>query len=96
MTDHVVLVTGAARGQGAAIVQRLRADGYCVTACDLLIDELTAATEALGGDVMAVRLDVTSADQWQAAVAAAVDRFGYLSALVNNAGVLHRASERTC
>jgi 3alpha(or 20beta)-hydroxysteroid dehydrogenase len=92
VTDRVALVTGAARGQGAAIVQRLRADGYRVAACDVLIDELTAAADELGDDVIAVRLDVTSADQWEVAVAAAVDRFGCLSALVNNAGVLHRAS----
>jgi 3alpha(or 20beta)-hydroxysteroid dehydrogenase len=57
--DRVALVTGAARGQGAAI---------------------------------AVPLDVTSEDQWQAAVKAVIDRFGSLTTLVNNAGVLHRAS----
>jgi 3alpha(or 20beta)-hydroxysteroid dehydrogenase len=42
--------------------------------------------------VIAIPLDVTSEDQWQDAVAAVVDRFGSLSTLVNNAGVLHRAS----
>lgn len=93
MTDRVALVTGAARGQGAAVVARLRADGFGVTACDRLVDELNATVDALDdADVVAVPLDVTSPEQWAAAVGAAVDRFGALTALVNNAGVLHRAS----
>ncbi|MBU9764545.1 glucose 1-dehydrogenase [Mycobacterium sp. TNTM28] len=91
-TDRVALVTGAARGQGAAIVRRLVTDGYRVTAADLLIDELESSTTEFGDQVLAVGLDVTSAEQWQAAVTATVERFGGLTALVNNAGVLHRAS----
>lgn len=77
---RVALVTGAARGQGAAIVTRLVADGWKVAACDVLADD----------DI--VPLDVTSEDDWRRAVAATVERFGGLTALVNNAGVLHRAS----
>ena len=92
-TDRVALVTGAARGQGAAIVKRLHKNGFRVAACDLLIDDLDAAVDAIGDDaVIAVPLDVTSKDQWGAAVNQAVDRFGSLTTLVNNAGVLHRAS----
>jgi 3alpha(or 20beta)-hydroxysteroid dehydrogenase len=87
------LVTGAARGQGAAIVERLLTDGFRVAACDVLIDELNSTATAFGLEhVFAVPLDVTSAEQWAAAVAAVVDRFGSLSTLVNNAGVLHRAA----
>jgi 3alpha(or 20beta)-hydroxysteroid dehydrogenase len=85
-------VTGAARGQGAAIVERLRKDGFRVAACDLLIDDLTAAVDGLGDDaVIAIALDVTSEAQWSAAVSQTIDRFGSLTTLVNNAGVLHRA-----
>ena len=92
-SDRVALVTGAARGQGAAIVTRLRDDGFRVAACDLLVDELKASVDALDDPaVMAVPLDVTSAEQWDAAVSTAVERFGSLTTLVNNAGVLHRAS----
>lgn len=88
-TARVALVTGAARGQGAAIVKRLHADGFRVAACDLLIDELTAGAN---DGVLAVELDVTSAPQWDNAVRQTVEEFGALTTLVNNAGVLHRAS----
>ena len=92
MTHPVALVTGAARGQGAAIVARLHADGFRVAACDLLTDELLASTAQYAHGVLALELDVTSEAQWHAAVAATIEGFGALSALVNNAGVLHRAA----
>lgn len=80
MTQRVALVTGAARGQGWAITQRLRADGFLVAAC--LADD----------GVIGIPLDVSSESGWQEAVATTVDRFGRLTTLINNAGLLHRAS----
>lgn len=92
-TDRVALVTGAARGQGAAILRRLREDGVRVGACDVRMDELHANVDALGDDgVIAVPLDVTSPEQWATAVQTVVARFGALTTLINNAGVLHRAA----
>ena len=90
MTDRVALVTGAARGQGAAIVRRLHSDGFRVAACDVRADELKSSIDGLGDAVVAVHLDVTSEDQWNAAVREVVERLGGLTTLVNNAGVLHR------
>lgn len=91
--ERVALVTGAARGQGAAIVARLRRDGFRVAACDVLADELKRSVGELGDDgVIAVDLDVTSPAQWAAAVGTVADTFGPVTTLVNNAGVLHRAS----
>ncbi|OBB44046.1 SDR family oxidoreductase [Mycobacterium sp. 852002-51961_SCH5331710] len=91
--ERVALVTGAARGQGAAIVARLRRDGFRVAACDVLGDELKRSVGELGDDgVIAVDLDVTSPAQWAVAVRTVADTFGPVSTLVNNAGVLHRAS----
>ena len=92
-SGRVALVTGAARGQGAAIVRRLLADGYRVAACDVLEAELISSTAALEDEnVVAIPLDVTSTEQWRDAVALVLERFGGLTTLVNNAGVLHRAS----
>jgi 3alpha(or 20beta)-hydroxysteroid dehydrogenase len=87
MTPRVALVTGAARGQGRAIAQRLRADGFLVAACDI------TAVDAVDGDgLVGIPLDVTSESGWQQAVQTTVDRFGSLTTLINNAGILHRAS----
>lgn len=91
-TDRVAIVTGAARGQGAAIVKRLHADGFRIGACDVLMDELTARVGEFDDAVVAVELDVTSPQQWAAAASEIVDRFGSLTTLINNAGVLHRSS----
>jgi NAD(P)-dependent dehydrogenase (short-subunit alcohol dehydrogenase family) len=93
VSQRVALVTGAAGGQGWATAKRLRAEGYSVAACDLRTDELAAAAAELGDDgVIGIELDVTSPAQWETAVDTVVDRFGSLTTLVNNAGVLHRAS----
>ena len=93
MTRRVALVTGAARGQGWAITERLRADGFSVAACDVSADELGAAVDGLGDHgVIGIPLDVTSESGWQDAVATTVERFGSLTTLINNAGGLHRAS----
>lgn len=90
---RVALVTGAAGGQGWAIAKRLRAAGYCVGACDLRAENLSAIVDELGDDEMiAIELDVTSAPQWEAAVDRVIDRFGTLTTLVNAAGMLRRAA----
>jgi 3alpha(or 20beta)-hydroxysteroid dehydrogenase len=93
MTARVALVTGAARGQGWAITQRLRADGFSVAACDVNAAELRAAVDGLDDHaVIGIPLDVTLEWEWQQAVAKTVEKFGSLTTLINNAGLLHRAS----
>src|SRR5690348_6039941 len=90
--NRVALVTGAARGQGLAIVRRLRRDGIAVAACDVLVDELHRAVDELAdGDVLPLELDVADDENWRSALDQTKDRFGGLNILVNNAGILHRA-----
>ena len=93
MNHRVALVTGAAGGQGWAIAKKLRERGFSVAACDRRADALTALVDELGDDeVIGIELDITAEEQWGIAVRRVLGRFGSLSALVNNAGALHRAS----
>ncbi len=93
MNRPVALVTGAAGGQGWAIATRLRAEGFSVAACDRRSAEIISLVSKYNDDaVIGIELDVTSQAQWRAVVERVVERFGSLSALVNNAGVLHRAA----
>jgi 3alpha(or 20beta)-hydroxysteroid dehydrogenase len=64
---RVAVVTGAARGQGLAIVRRLRRDGVVVAACDILGEELRRAVANIGDpQVVALDLDVTDEQSWAA------------------------------
>lgn len=93
LDGRVALVSGAARGQGAAEVRLLAARGARVVAGDVLDCGEVAAE--LGERGLAVHLDVTRAADWRAAVDAAVTRFGRLDVLVNNAGILRTGSIET-
>jgi 3alpha(or 20beta)-hydroxysteroid dehydrogenase len=84
----VAVVSGGARGMGASHVRRLVHEGARVVAGDILDDEGKALAEELGDTARFVHLDVTQPEQWEAAVGAAVDEFGRLDVLVNNAGVV--------
>ena len=86
MTDQRVwMITGAARGMGAAFTRAALDAGHAVVATGRRPDEITAAVGA-SDDLLAVRLDVVSVDESAAAVAAAVGRFGRIDVLINNAG----------
>jgi 3alpha(or 20beta)-hydroxysteroid dehydrogenase len=88
LEGKVALITGAARGQGEAEARRFVAEGAKVLLTDVL-DEQGEAVAASLGDAAAYRhLDVTSEPEWVAAVADAEERFGPLTVLVNNAGIL--------
>lgn len=99
LTGQTAVVTGGAQGLGFAIAQRFIAEGARVVLGDVNLDATQAAAEVLGGDsagevVRAVRCDVTSSEEVEALVAAAVAGFGGLDIMVNNAGITRDATMR--
>ncbi|MCC6437512.1 MAG: glucose 1-dehydrogenase [Acidimicrobiales bacterium] len=92
LDGKVAIVTGGARGQGAAEVRLFAAEGASVVCTDVLVDEGQALAAELGGNVVFARHDVSREEEWDAAVALAQERFGGLHVLVNNAGIAHTAS----
>lgn len=88
LDGKVALISGGARGQGAAAAQRFAGEGAKVVIGDLLDDEAKAVAEELGESGLAVHLDVASEEDWAAAVDACVTTYGHLDVLLNNAGIL--------
>jgi len=86
--DTVVIVTGAARGMGAAHAEAFAAEGALVVLTDLL-DEGRDVAERIGEKAIFVHHDVTSEEGWSELVTRAEEAFGPVGVLVNNAGVGH-------
>ncbi len=84
LDGRVTLVTGAARGNGAAIATTLRGEGVAVVATDIIEPE----TAPDGDDQLFLHHDVREAADWQAALDRTLERFGRIDVLVNNAGVM--------
>ncbi|MGI5191211.1 3-oxoacyl-ACP reductase FabG [Promicromonospora sp. CA-289599] len=88
---RTAIVTGAARGIGAATARRLAKDGYAVAVLDLLEDQAKATAEAIvadGGRALAVGVDVADEQSVADAVARVTAELGAPTVLVNNAGIL--------
>ncbi|MGY1664476.1 3-oxoacyl-ACP reductase FabG [Geodermatophilus sp. SYSU D00696] len=89
-TPRVAIVTGAARGIGAATAKRLAADGFAVAVLDLdeaATKDTVQEIEAAGGRALGVGADVSDAEQVQTAVDRVAAELGAPVVLVNNAGV---------
>jgi len=87
LEGKVAVVTGGAAGIGRAMVERFAAEGARVVIADIDADAGTEVASALGEVAAFVPTDVTDADQVQGLVDGAVERFGGLHVMVNNAGV---------
>ena len=95
LTGQTVVVTGGAQGLGFAIAERFIAEGARVVLGDLDLAATEAAAKQLGPDVaLAVRCDVTQADEVDGLIGAAVEHFGGLDIMVNNAGITRDATIR--
>ncbi|MGX1131362.1 3alpha(or 20beta)-hydroxysteroid dehydrogenase [Streptomyces glaucescens] len=86
LDGRVVLVTGAARGQGEQEARLFAEEGARVVLADVLDERGEAVAEEIGARY--VHLDVGEEDGWRDAVRAAVDAYGRIDGLVNNAGIL--------
>jgi 3alpha(or 20beta)-hydroxysteroid dehydrogenase len=91
LTGKRALITGAARGQGAAAARLFVASGARVVIADLLDETGLALADELGEAACYVHLDVTQPAEWTAAVRQAVDLIGGVDVLVNNAGIIRAA-----
>ena len=90
LDGKVALISGAARGQGAAEVRTFAREGARVVFGDVADEdgrELETELQAAGQEVTYVHLDVSNEDDWRLAVDEAARRFGRLDILVNNAGI---------
>lgn len=90
LENKVAIVTGAASGMGAAEARLFAKEGAKVIATDIQKDKLEKAVNEItsdGGEALAVKHDVTSKDNWANVVKMAVDTYGQIDILINNAGI---------
>ena len=90
LKDKVAIVTGGASGMGMATAKLFAAEGAKVVVADIMDKEgadIVAEIKSAGGDALFVNLDVSSEDNWNAAVDATLKAYGKLDILINNAGV---------
>ncbi|MCY3638224.1 MAG: glucose 1-dehydrogenase [Chloroflexi bacterium] len=95
LDGKVAIISGGARGQGAAEARLFAEEGAKVVIGDILDEQgqqVEAEINELGGDALYLHLDVTSEADWESAVAAAVSRYGKLDILVNNAAIVIQKS----
>ena len=91
LENKVALISGGARGMGAAEARMFAREGAKVVIGDVLEAEgrqVEAEINEIGGECVFIHLDVTQESEWQQAVQTAVTRFGKLDVLVNNAGIV--------
>jgi 3-oxoacyl-[acyl-carrier protein] reductase len=96
LTNQTAVITGGAQGLGLAIAERFVAEGARVVLGDVNLEEAQVVAKQLGGDdvAVAVRCDVTKSSDVETLIQTAVERFGGLDIMVNNAGITRDATMR--
>lgn len=89
LSGKVAIITGAARGMGEATARLFAAEGAKVALGDVMTDLGEAVAADIGEQAFFQKRDVSDDKNWAAFVAAVVEKFGTIDALINNAGMLH-------
>jgi 3alpha(or 20beta)-hydroxysteroid dehydrogenase len=93
LAGKVAIITGGARGQGAAAAALFADEGATVVVADVLEEDGTKTAATCGGEFE--RLDVTDPESWRGVVARTMDRCGHVDVLLNNAGILRAGTVET-
>ena len=95
LQDKVAIITGAARGMGAAEARIFAKEGAKVVLGDIQVEDGQSVAQEIseaGGQAIFIEMDVSKQSDWQRAIDAAISNFGKINVLVNNAGIIERDS----
>jgi|KBSSwiStaDraftv2_1062776.scaffolds.fasta_scaffold04007_16 3alpha(or 20beta)-hydroxysteroid dehydrogenase len=92
LDGKVAVITGGARGQGAAAARIFHDEGACVLLLDVLDAEGNAVAGELGDRARYAHADIGREEDWDAGISAAEEAFGPVTVLVNNAAILRRGT----
>ena len=95
LQDKVAIITGAARGMGAAEARIFAKEGAKVVLGDIQVEDGQTVTQEIidaGGQAIFIEMDVSKQSDWQRTIDAAISNFGKINVLVNNAGIIERDS----
>ena len=93
LQDKVAIITGAARGMGAAEAKLFAQEGAKVVLADIQVEDGQTVTNEItgsGGAAVFVEMDVSSQSDWDRTIEAAISNFGKIDVLINNAGIIER------
>ncbi|MCF8358513.1 MAG: SDR family oxidoreductase [Prolixibacteraceae bacterium] len=96
MNNKVVIITGASSGIGEALARKFHQEGSKLVLAARSLDKLHALENELGEDVLSVKADVSVEADCKRIIDAAIERFGQVDVLVNNAGISMRAAFDQC
>ena len=95
LQDKVAIITGAARGMGAAEARIFAKEGAKVVLGDIQVEDGQSVAQEIneaGGQAIFIEMDVSKQSDWQRTIDAAISNFGKINVLVNNAGIIERDS----